>query len=245
LRIGRDIQNSVLPRTFPAFPHRKEFDIFALMEAAKEVGGDFYDFFFINEKKLCFIIGDVSGKGVPAALFMMITKTLLKTIALRDLSPEEILFNVNKIVASQNERSMFVTVQCAILDTETGELKIGNAGHNPPLIGKGNGQGYEFITLPESIVLGPMEDVTFSSVTVMLKPADIIFLYTDGITEAMNPQSEIFSDDRLKTTLSSLTGSNVTDIVCGVRDEIKKYAREAPQSDDITIVALQYKGGSF
>lgn len=242
LRIGRDIQTSVLPRSFPAFPHRKEFDIFALMEAAKEVGGDFYDFFFINEKKLCFIIGDVSGKGVPAALFMMITKTLLKTIALRDLSPEEILFNVNNIISSQNERGMFVTIQCAILDTETGELKIGNAGHNPPLIGKGIGQNYEYITLPESIVLGPMEDVTFSSVTVMLKPGDIIFLYTDGITEAMNPQAEIFSDERLRTTLSSLKGNNITEIVCGVRDEVKNYAREAPQSDDITIVALQYKG---
>jgi len=242
LRIGRDIQNSVLPRTFPAFPHRKEFDIFALMEAAKEVGGDFYDFFFITEKKLCFIIGDVSGKGVPAALFMMITKTLLKTIALRDLSPEDILFNANNIISSQNERGMFVTIQCAILDTETGELKIGNAGHNPPLIGKGIGQDYEFITLPESIVLGPMEDVTFSSVTVMLKPDDIIFLYTDGITEAMNPRGEIFSDDRLRTTLSSLKGNNITEIVCGVRDEVKNYAQEAPQSDDITIVALHYKG---
>ena len=244
LRIGRDIQASVLPRSFPAFPHRKEFDIFALMEAAKEVGGDFYDFFFITEKKLCFIIGDVSGKGVPAALFMMITKTLLKTIALRDLAPEEILFNANNLIASQNERGMFVTIQCAILDTETGELRIGNAGHNPPLLGRGVGGGYEFIALPEGIVLGAVEDARFSSVTVMLKPADIIFLYTDGITEAMNPGAEIFSDDRLRKTLSSQKGNNITEIVCGVRDEVKKYAQGAPQSDDITIVALQYIGNS-
>lgn len=244
LRIARDIQTSVLPSSFPAFPNRKDFDIFALMDAAKEVGGDFYDFFFINEKKLCFTIGDVSGKGVPAALFMMITKTLLKTVALRDLSPEEILFSVNNIISSQNEHAMFVTILCAILDTETGELKIGNAGHNHPLICKGNGNGYEFVDLPESIVLGPLEDVRFFSATVTLNQDDIIFLYTDGVTEAMNPQAELFSDERLRMTLSALKGGNITDIVRGVRDDVKNYAQEAPQSDDITMLALQYKGVS-
>ena len=141
--------------------------------------------------------------------------------------------NVNSIISSQNEHGMFVTILCAILDTETGELQIGNAGHNPPLIGKRNGQGCEFITLPESIVLAPLEDVKFSSVTVMLKPDDVVFFYTDGITEAMNPKEELFTGERLRTTLSSLKGINITEIACAVRDEVKNYAQEAPQSDDI------------
>ncbi len=242
LRVARDIQTSVLPRSFPPFPDREDFDIFAVMEAAREVGGDFYDFFLINEKKLCFIIGDVSGKGVPAALFMMITKTLLKTLALRDLSPDEVLFSANNIISSQNEHGMFVTILCAILDTETGELQIGNAGHNPPFIDRGDGEGFEFIELPESIVLGPMEDVKFSSAKLTLKPDDIVFFYTDGVTEAMNPRLEFFSEKRLKATLSSFMNGNIREIVDGVKDAVKSFVQEAPQSDDITMLALQYKG---
>jgi serine phosphatase RsbU (regulator of sigma subunit)/C4-dicarboxylate-specific signal transduction histidine kinase len=244
LRIARDIQASVLPRSFPAFPDRKDFDIFALMEPAREVGGDFYDFFLINENRLCFIIGDVSGKGIPAALFMMVTQILLKTLALSDLSPDEVLFRANNMISSENEQGMFVTILCAMLNTETGEVEIANAGHNPPLIHRGSGAGFEFIALPESIVLGPIEGARFSSLKVALKPGDVIFFYTDGVTEAMNPRSEFFSEERLKTTLSSLQDRQIVDLVSGVRDAVRNFAQGAPQSDDITMLALQYKGAT-
>lgn len=242
LRIARDIQAGVLPRSFPAFPDREDFDIFALMEPAREVGGDFYDFFLINENKLCFIIGDVSGKGIPAALFMMVTQILLKTLAMSGLPPDEALFKANNMIASENEQGMFVTILCAMLDTETGEVEIANAGHNPPLIHRGNGEGFEFMPLPEGIVLGPIEGARFSSLKVTLEPGDLIFFYTDGVTEAMNPRSEFFSEERLRTTLSSLRGAETAELVSGVRDAVKGYAGEAPQSDDITMLALQYKG---
>ncbi|MFH0844887.1 MAG: PP2C family protein-serine/threonine phosphatase, partial [Pseudomonadota bacterium] len=204
-------------------------------------GGDFYDFFLINDRKLCFIIGDVSGKGVPAALFMMITKALLKTVAMQDLGPNEILYNVNNIISPDNESSMFVTILCAILDTETGELEIGNAGHNPPLIFRGDG-GFEFIGLPKSFVLGPMEDTKFASEKMKLKPHDTLFFYTDGVTEAMNPQSELFSEERLRGILSGLKENSILEIIHGVRDEIRGFANGAPQSDDITMLMVKFYG---
>jgi len=241
LRIARDIQIHTLPRVFPTFQERKEFDIFASMEPAKEVGGDFYDFFFISENKLCFLIGDVSGKGVPAALFMMITKTLLKANALTGLSPENILSSVNEIIYPDNDTSMFISVFCAILDTQTGEVRIGNAGHDPQLICR-DGKNFEYMKLPRSFVLGPMEDSKFASAKLILKPNDVIFLYTDGVTEAMNPQKELFSKKRLQMTLSNLKDKDVTGIIQGVREEIEKFAQGAPQYDDITMLVLKFNG---
>jgi len=241
LRIAHDIQVGVLPGVFPPFPDRKEFDIFASMEPAKEVGGDLYDFYFINEKKLFFIIGDVSGKGVPAALFMMITKALLKSEAMRDLSPPEILYRANNIICPDNDTSMFVTIFCAILDTETGELEFGNAGHNPPLIYRG-GQGYEYIDMKGSLVLGPFPDIEFTGGKLKLNPGDIIFLYTDGVTEAINPQDDLFSDERLQESLSNLQGKGVTETLQGVREEVQKFVQGAPQSDDITMLAVKFNG---
>ena len=241
LRIASDIQTSVMPRDFPAFPGRKDFDIFASMEAAREVGGDFYDFFLISENKLCFLIGDVSGKGIPAALFMMITKTLLKSEALRGLSTDEILFNVNNIICLDNETCMFVTILCAILDTDTGELQIGNAGHNPPLICR-DGHDFEFMKLQNTFLLGPLENIDFASHKIVLNPNDTLFFYTDGVTEAMNPEMQLFSKERIKETLSNLKDYNVTEIINGVREEIINFARGAPQSDDITMIALRFHG---
>lgn len=242
LKIANEIQTSVLPRTFPAFPDRTDFDIFASMEPAKEVGGDFYDFFLINDKKLCFIIGDVSGKGVPAALFMMITKIMLQTVAFRNIPANEILFHVNNIIAAQNEHGMFVTILCALLDTETGELEIGNAGHNPPLICRSDGDGFEFVQLPESLVLGPMEDIPFSSMRMTLQPGDIIFFYTDGVTEALNHQLELYSEKRLQGTLTGLKELPIADMAKNVSQALKDHAQGAPQSDDITMVILKYQG---
>lgn len=241
LNIAREIQISALPSVFPPFPHRKDIEIFASMKPAKEVGGDLYDFFFIDENKFCFLIGDVSGKGVPAALFMMIVKTLLKTEAKRGASAPEVLKQVNEIICPDNNACMFVTVLCAILDTETGELELGNAGHNPPLIYR-DGEKFEYYHIPKSLVLGPINGIEFTSATLKLNPNDIVFLYTDGVTEALNPDEKLYSEKRLETALNHLTGKNVTEIINGVREDIKRFVENAPQSDDITMVALEYKG---
>jgi len=241
LRIAAEIQASMLPRTFPPFPNRKEVDIFATMEPAKEVGGDFYDFFFIKENKLCFLIGDVSGKGVPAALFMAATRTLLKTAALRDISPEEILFQVNNTLCPDNDTCMFATIACAILNTETGEVELANAGHNPPLIYSGD-RGFEFVDVPKGIAAGVMEDIGYEKIKLTLKPHDIIFLYTDGVTEAMNPESELFSEERLRQCLSGVKPKDAKNVINLVRPEITTFVREAPQADDITMLALEFKG---
>ncbi|MFH0838737.1 MAG: SpoIIE family protein phosphatase [Candidatus Omnitrophota bacterium] len=243
LRIAAEIQTSMLPQKFPPFPDRKEFEIFAMMDPAKEVGGDFYDFFFIDKNKLCFVIGDVSGKGVPAALFMAITKTVLKTEALRGLSSEEVLNRVNDILCPDNQTCMFVTIFCVILDLETGELQFANGGHNPPLI-CGSGRCFEFIDIPKGFVVGAIENSKCAGGKIMLRPNDLIFLYTDGVTEAMNPKSELFSEERLKTCLGNLQLQNkgLVDIIRGVRQEIFTYIQGAAQSDDITMMAVMYKG---
>ncbi|MFC2060070.1 PP2C family protein-serine/threonine phosphatase [Chloroflexota bacterium] len=216
LRIASEIQTSMLPRIFPPFPDRSEFDIFATMKPTKEVGGDLYDF-FITESKLCFLIGDVSGKGVPAALFMAISKTLLKTEALRGFSPDEILFGVNNILCPDNEASMFITLFCAIMDTETGELQFANGGHNPPLIYKG-GDEFEFMSVPKGLALGIMPDVKFEYRELNLQPDDIIFIYTDGVTEAVNPADQLFSDERLKQCLSTLKHGNPPDMIGAITE---------------------------
>jgi sigma-B regulation protein RsbU (phosphoserine phosphatase) len=239
LRIAHDIQINVLPRIFPAFPDRKEFDIFAYIEPAKEVGGDLYDFFFIDENRLFFLIGDVSGKGVPAALFMMITKAVIKSEVMRGASPKKILYEANNIISVDNDSSMFVTVFCAVLDVRTGELEYGNAGHNPPLIYR-SGQDYEYMDIKGSFVFGPMPDTEFSGGKLKLNPNDVIFLYTDGVTEAMNAQKKLFSEQRLQETLSDLGGSDVKEILPGVRERMREFVEDAPQSDDITMLALKF-----
>jgi serine phosphatase RsbU (regulator of sigma subunit)/HAMP domain-containing protein len=239
LKIAHDIQTSMLPRIFPPFPDRKEFDIFATMAPAKEVGGDFYDFFLIDENKLCFLIGDVSGKGVPAALFMVISKTLLKTEALRDSSPDKVLFEVNNILFPDNDACMFATVFCVILNIETGELQFANAGHNPPLLCL-DGKDFEFIKVKKGFVIGGMENTKFVSEKITLKPGDIFFLYTDGVTEAKNPENQLFSDERLKQILSNLKGKDVTEIIQEVRAEVDTFAQGTPQFDDITMLALKF-----
>ena len=241
LRIAHDIQINVLPRAFPPFPDRKEFDVFAYIEPAREVGGDFYDFFFIDENKFFFLIGDVSGKGVSAALFMMITKAIIKSEAMRGLSPKEILYKSNNAICSDNDSNMFVTIFCATLDVKTGELEYGNAGHNPPLIYR-SGQDYEYMKPKSSFVFGPMPDTEFASGNLKLNPDDIIFLYTDGVTEAMNMQGQMFSEQRLQKVLLDLKGKDVNTVLHGVKENILEFAEGAPQSDDITMLALKFNG---
>jgi serine phosphatase RsbU (regulator of sigma subunit) len=236
LKIAHSIQTSILPKIFP---DKKEFNIFAMMEPAKEVGGDFYDFFFIGENKFCFVIGDASGKGIPAALFMVISKTLIRTEALRDLPPDEILFRVNNILYPNNDECMFVTTFCAILDLKTGELQFANAGHNPPLLYIGD-HNFEFLDMDHGFVLGGMPDFKYTCQKLSLKPGGIIFLYTDGVTEAMDKEESLFSDERLKKTLSELTDTNVEGIITDIIDKLKHFTGETPQSDDITMLALKF-----
>jgi serine phosphatase RsbU (regulator of sigma subunit) len=238
LKIARSIQASMLPTKFP---DRKDIDIFAIMEPAREVGGDFYDFFFIGKNKICTIIGDVSGKGITAALFMVISKTLLKTESLRGLEPGEILLRVNNLLYPDNEECMFVTVFCTILDIKTGELQYANAGHNPPLLYT-DSDGFNFIDVNKGFVLAAMNNVNFVSEKLYLKPDDLIFLYTDGVTEAMNPDNKQFSNNRLLQTLSKLKGKDVQKCIEGVREEVRSFVKEEPQSDDITMLALKYNG---
>jgi sigma-B regulation protein RsbU (phosphoserine phosphatase) len=239
LRIASEIQTSMLPRIFPPFPEIKEFSIFATMDPAREVGGDLYDFFMIGKNKLCFIIGDASGKGVPAALFMAISKMLLKNEALRDIPPNEVLCRVNNILCPENETNMFITVLCMMLDINTGELEFSNGGHNPPLVCNGNG-GFSFVDLPKGCAVGVMEDSVFESKKTILKSNDVIFLYTDGVTEAMNPENNQFSNERLRDCLVSLKDKNIEDIIHGVRQEVSVFTQGNIQSDDITMLAVKY-----
>jgi serine phosphatase RsbU (regulator of sigma subunit)/HAMP domain-containing protein len=241
LRIARDIQGSMLPRVFPPFPEHQGFDIFASMEPAKEVAGDFYDFFIVGDSQLCFIIADVTGKGVPASLFMVRSKTLLKTEALRGLGPHEVLGRVNDLLAAENDACYFVTVFCVVLDLRTGEIEYANGGHNPPFICRDGGE-FEFLDVPKGFVVGPMPEMAYQSKKLVLQANDCLFLYTDGVTEAMNPQSQQFTEARLKETLSGLRERGLEDLVHGVRTRVLEFAEGAEQSDDITMLALRFHG---
>lgn len=241
LELGKDIQRRMLPHVFPPFPHRKEFEIFALMEPAKEVAGDFYDFFFIDEDNFCFVISDVSGKGVPSALFMVIAKTLIQAEAQRGVAIEKVLFNVNNALTQNNDTSMFATLFCAVLNLKTGDLCMVNAGHNPPIIGN-DISGYNYIKLNQNIALGVLDDFTYHSDNRKLNPGDKILLYTDGITEAFNPEGEVFSDNRLLAIVQNSKEIDSKQLVLEIKHEIKKFAQDAEQSDDITILALTYTG---
>jgi len=241
LRIAREIQTTMVPRTFPPFPDRKEFEIFATMEPAKEVGGDLYDFFFVEQNRLCVLVGDVSGKGVPAALFMAISKTLLKSEAMRGYPASEILARVNNLLCPDNPNCMFVTVYCLILNTETGELECCSGGHNRPLLCANNGS-VEYLEAPAGFVIGVQEDFKFESRKIRLKPGEMIFLYTDGVTEAQNSRLDLFSDQRLKACVSALRDRELREIIGGVKQEIALHAQTEPQSDDITMLVLKFHG---
>lgn len=240
LKVATDIQASLLPRLFPAFPTRSEFDVFATMDAAKEVGGDFYDFFFVDDNNLCFLIADVADKGVPAALYMMVAKTLLKSEGQRIGEPDQILTYVNNVLAADNENCMFVTVFCAILNVSTGEVRFANAGHNPPLII--NSDGISYMTLKAGFVLGPIPDSEYVKEQIILQPGDTIFLYTDGVTEAKNPAAELYGEARLLSSLQNSPKESLTEMIHHIRTEVREHANGAAQSDDVTMVALRYRG---
>ena len=241
LTVGRRIQFSLLPHKFPAFPDRKELDLFAVLEPAKETAGDLYDFFMVDEHRLCFTIGDVSGKGVPAALFMAMAKTMMKSRAASDPSPASIVTHVNDVLSADNDNCMFVTLFLGILDLRDGTLLTTNAGHNPPLL-KHEGKPFEWLTGQDGPIAGPIPGVTFKERKTRLAAGDELFFYTDGVTEADNEWGELFGNDQLKAILDDSPGSSVVDRVRDVMQAVKIFAGDAPQADDITMLALRYNG---
>jgi sigma-B regulation protein RsbU (phosphoserine phosphatase) len=238
LNVAHNIQMSLVPKTFPPFPDREEFDLYAVLEPAKEVGGDLYDFALVGEDNLYFCIGDVSDKGVPAALFMSVTRTFMKVAAQDGLPPDEMLAKVNVELAEDNENMMFVTLCCGIFNFKTGELVYSNAGHNPPVLIRANGT-IEWLEMPEGLVLGAMPDTPFSARTIVLEPGDQLLTYTDGVTEAANASQELFTDPRLLETAEPCVGKSPEDTVGAVLLAVKSHVAGAPQSDDITILVLK------
>ena len=238
LKIARDIQMSMVPKLFPPFPLRPEFDLYATLIPAREVGGDFYDFFFVDDNHLCFAIGDVSGKGIPAALFMAVTTTLFRTTASKVSRPDEILSLLNRELCRDNDSCMFVTVFCAVLDTRTGEVEYSNGGHNLPY----------FVSSDETkplkntggMALGIIEDATFRSEKLQLRGGDRLFLYTDGVTEAMDEGGNQYTEPRLETFLHQANGSSVSEIIHGAVENVRSHSAGTPQSDDITVLALKF-----
>lgn len=243
LNIAHNIQMGLLHKTFPPFPDRQELDLFALMQPAKEVGGDFYDFFFVDDTHLCFVIADVSGKGVPAALFMAMSMTVINATARYGLPPEEVLFKVNNELARENDSCMFVTTFFGILDIESGELIYANGGHNQPLHLRRDGT-VEWLPTPGSLIVGVIEDAPYQRQHLQLEPGDSLFLYTDGVTEAMNTELDLFSEKRLEQGLACLHGSSIKGVVDAMMVNISNFTDTAPQSDDITMMVIQYRGKS-
>lgn len=241
LETAHEIQQAILPAVFPPFPHRKDFDIYASMQAAREVGGDFYDFFMTDNNHIGFVIGDVSGKGVPAAIFMAVSRTLIRATGLKGISAEECIDYANHLLCNESTSCMFVTVFYGILDTTTGEVSYVNGGHNPPYLVRAEGT-IEALPLTGGTVLGFMEDEHFKSKKVQLHAGDTLFLYTDGITEAFNTEDVAFGEERLEILLKANFDKSIKEISQACVTGVKEFCGNAPQSDDITLLAIKYMG---
>ena len=239
LAFAKAIQHSALPSIFPPYPNRKEFEIWACMDTAKEVGGDFYDFYFVDEDTLAFLIADVSGKGIPAAMFMMTAKTLLKSYAESGMGVAEVLTQANNKLCEGNEAGMFVTVWMGYLNTKTGEVTYANAGHNPPFIRHGDGS-VEMVKSRPGLVLAGMEDIRYRTNTVQLKPGDLLYLYTDGVTEATDVANNLYGEARLEAVLQQKNVGDVETTCRQVKENVDSFVGDAPQFDDITMLALKY-----
>ncbi|MFT7073267.1 MAG: PAS domain S-box-containing protein [Patiriisocius sp.] len=240
LNVARNIQMSMLPLIFPAFPTRDEIDIYAELIPAREVGGDFYDFYFLDKNHICFVVGDVSGKGVPAALMMAVTKTLLKSRAGNEKSTASILTHVNNEIAKDNDTYMFITVFMAILNTNTGELTYSNAGHNPSYVIDKENKKIEKLGNLHGLVIGAMEGMTYGETQVSLKKNDIVLAYTDGVTESQNIKEELYSDARFEELLQNGDYDSTKSLTKLIIDSVKEFEGEADQFDDITVMALEY-----
>lgn len=241
LNVATQIQAEMLPRVFPPYKNHPEIELYATMTPAKEVGGDFYDFYMLDDDHFAMVVGDVSGKGVPAALFMVITKTLLKEASEHSILPSEIFERVNSILCEGNESGLFVTCWMGILTLSTGELNFANAGHTAPII-KTQGQ-INYLSSKPNLMLAAMDGVPYTNHTVKMERGDRLFIYTDGITEATNEYDELYGEDRLLHVMKSVqdTGKSSRDILDIVRNDLDDFVLEAPQFDDITMLAMSYK----
>jgi len=239
LAIASEIQQAILPRVFPPFPEDADkLDIAASMTPAKDVGGDFYDFFRVDENRIGFVIADVSGKGIPAAIFMAVSRTLIRATGIRGGSPSDCLTYSNKLLAAESVNCMFVTVFYGILDLTTGEVSYCNAGHNPPYVLKKNG---EVTPLPMSQdpMVGAIDGIEFHQSTLQLEHGDSLVMFTDGVTEAMNINNEEFGETRLEDTLEDVTMHNCQQMIEAIKSDVAAFVGEAEQSDDITVLALR------
>ena len=241
LSVATHIQTSMLPRIFPAFPAQKEFDIYAMTNPAKEVGGDFYDFFLVDDDHLAVVVADVSGKGIPAALFMVIAKTLIKDHAQRGTSPDVVFTEVNRLLCEANDEGMFVTAWMGVLELSTGHLAYVNAGHNPPLLRRAGG-GYEYLRTRSGFVLAGVEETRYRSCSLELAPGDALFLYTDGVTEATDAEKQLYGEERLSAVLNSHRDYAPKELLSAVKDDVEAFVGQAPQFDDITVLSLCYYG---
>lgn len=243
LKIAKKIQKSMLPCIFPPFPNRSDFNVFATMHPARMVGGDFYDFFLVDDDHLAIVIGDVSGKGIAAALFMVIARTLIKNQAMSGNSPEKVFNLVNKQLTENNDAGMFVTAFMGILNLKTGEFVYSNAGHNKPLLYKSE-TGFNWIQAKPGFVLGGMDGIKYKLEKIQINPMDMIYLYTDGVTEALDVDNNLFSDERLISTLnkSDVKDLDIKSIILRVENEVKSFSIGKEQADDITMLILKYLG---
>ena len=241
LEFAQTIQYSSLPSIFPPYPHRKDFEIFASMDTAKEVGGDFYDFYLLNENELAFLIADVSGKGIPAAMFMMKAKTMIKSLAESGMNVAEVFTKANEYLCEGNDANMFVTAWMGVLNLTTGHVEYANAGHNPPVVQRKDGS-YDYVKVRPNFVLAGMEGMRYRKHEMEIEPGEAIYLYTDGITEAQNLEQELYGEKRLVECLNQAKNSNVEIICKKVKEDVEAFVGEAEQFDDMTMLCLKYHG---
>ena len=239
LTIAREIQMGMIPKIFPPFPERRDVDLYALLQSAKEVGGDLYDF-FIDNNHLYFVVGDVSGKGVPASLFMAITRCLFRTLAPSRLSPSAIVAAMNNSISDSNESNMFVTMIVGILDLQNGALKLCNAGHNPPVVICPDGK-VAYHELKKHLVVGMMHDFCYTDDELILEKGCKLFIYTDGVTEAENEVKEFYGEERLLKTLADSASLDVHALIDRIRDAVAMHVQAAEQSDDLTMLVIHYE----
>jgi sigma-B regulation protein RsbU (phosphoserine phosphatase) len=240
LQVAREIQQAILPKAFPAFPNRTDFDVFGEMTAAKEVGGDFYDFFMIDNDRLGMVIGDVSGKGIPAAIFMAVSRTLIRATGLKGIPVDECISYANKLLCGESTSGMFVTVFYGILNLKNGAFEYVNAGHNPPYHLTDN--GISRLKSTGGTVLGFMDNFDFKSKSLTIKKGDKIYLFTDGITEAFNRNNEPFGDKKLEDILIRNKTLSMDQLIYEIDKGVQAFVAGYPQSDDITHLGVHYKG---
>jgi len=243
LEFAKSIQHSAIPSVFPPYPGHGEFDIFATMDTAKEVGGDFYDFYFVGENKFAFLIADVSGKGIPAAMFMMTAKTIIKGYAESGIPVDQVFTIANAKLCESNDAGMFVTAWMGVLDIDTGNVEFVNAGHNPPLVRHKDGS-FEYLRTKPGFVLAGMDGIKYRKNELTLAPGDELYLYTDGVTEATNTNEELYGEKRLNALLNGMNGLSGEEVCRAVKGDIDEFVGAAPQFDDITMLYLKYNGGN-